>query len=178
MTGRTESEAVQNFLDMLQKAVSCVTNSVISVRGGYHVSVTPHRLILGPGGFHALGGPGQLSLSIILFYRIIENDVPGKPWKIVTTTYYYTFADESSQEVIAYHWHPTQRSHAIYPHLHMESGAQVGRSDIANAHLPTGWVTLNDVIQLAITELGVTPRREDWLDVLDESRAIDGYLRG
>jgi hypothetical protein len=112
-----------------------------------------------------------------LFYRITENDVSDKPWKIVTTTYYYSLADESLQEVIAYHWHPTQRSNAVYPHLHMESGAQVGRRDIANAHLPTGWVTLNDAIRLAIAELGVIPRREDWQDVLAEIRAMDGHLR-
>lgn len=178
MTGRTETEAVQNFSDVLQKAASCITDSVVSIRGGYHVSVRPHRLTLGPDEFVRLGGEGRLSLSVILFYRIIENSEPREPWRIATTTYSYTFADESLQEVIAYHWHPGRRSAVSDPHLHLQSGAKVGRRDIANAHLPTGWVTLNDVIRLAITELGVTPRREDWRDVLDETRAIDGHLRG
>lgn len=178
MTGRTEPEAAQNFHEALQTAVSCITDSIISIRGGYHVSVRPHRLTLGPDEFVRLGGEGRLSLSVILFYRIIESSDPGAQWRIITTTYFYTFADDASQEVIAYHWHPNGRGFVNYPHLHMEAGAQVGRSDIASAHLPTGWVTLNDVIRLAITELGVTPRREDWRDVLDETRAIDGHLRG
>lgn len=172
MTGRTEPQAVQNFQDVIQRAVSCITDSVVSVHGGYHVAVEPHSLTLGPVNPVRLGGEGRLSFSIILHYRIVENVSPSELWRIVTTGYFYTFTDAASHEVIAYHWHPNGRSFIECPHLHLESGAQVGRRDIANAHLPIGWVTLNDVIQLAVTELGVTPRREDWRDVLKETRGM------
>lgn len=178
MAGRTEPEAVQNFRDALQKAVSCITGSIVSVRGGYYVSVEPHSLTLGQENPVRLGGEGQLSVSIIVHYRIIQNVDHVEPWRVITTGYSYTFTDAASHEVIAYHWHPAGRSFVEYPHLHMQAGAQVGRRDIANAHLPTGWVTLNDVIRLAIAELGVTPRRDDWRDVLAETRAIDRHLRG
>jgi hypothetical protein len=33
-------------------------------------------------------------------------------------------------------------------------------------HVPTGEVSLVDVVRLAITELGVEPRREDWESIL------------
>lgn len=76
MTGRTEPEAVQNFQDVLQKAVSCITDSVVSVHGGYHVAVEPHSLTLGPAVPVRLGGEGRLSFSMILHYRIIEHTDP------------------------------------------------------------------------------------------------------
>ncbi len=38
-------------------------------------------------------------------------------------------------------------------------------------HLPTGEVSLADVLRLAITELGVEPRREDWDAILSRQGA-------
>jgi hypothetical protein len=34
-------------------------------------------------------------------------------------------------------------------------------------HLPTGFITLADIVRLLIDEFGVEPLRADWRDVLD-----------
>jgi hypothetical protein len=36
-------------------------------------------------------------------------------------------------------------------------------------HLPTGWVTIESVIHFALTDMGVTPLRKNWQQVLAES---------
>ena len=46
MAGRTPPEAVQNFLDPLQKSLSCLTRTVVNVRGGYYAP-GPQALVLG-----------------------------------------------------------------------------------------------------------------------------------
>ena len=56
------------------------------------------------------------------------------------------------------------------PHLHLGAGAEVGRRDLASAHLPTGLITLEDLFRLAITDLGVRPLRRDWSEILDRTR--------
>ena len=66
--------------------------------------------------------------------------------------------------LLAYHWHPVGVSPVTTPHLHL-SGAVAG-VDLTKAHLPTGHVTLQDVVRFVITEWGVRPRRDDWPAVL------------
>lgn len=176
MFGRTPPEAVQAFIETLQLSVSCLTDSVVTVRGGYYPAVQPHRLTLGTGEYHRMAG-GDLTLSLIIFYRIIETIESQGRWGVAITTYYYSFADSDLQEILTYHYHPNQRSNIHSPHMHLESGAMVGREDVANAHLPTGWVSLTDVIQLAITDLNVTPRRDDWQDILEQARSQERLLR-
>ncbi len=155
-----------------------MSNGVVLVRGGYYVSGTPHNLTFGRPRPERLSGSSHLSLSLSLYYRIIQTESTTNRWQIVVTSYHFTFFDNQGTEVLAYHWHPDQRSHVNYPHLHLEAGAQVGREDIANAHLTTGRVTLPDVIRMAIAELKVTPRRDDWEAILDEARRAESRFDG
>jgi hypothetical protein len=47
----------------------------------------------------------------------------------------------------------------------------MGSEALARAHVPSGAVLLEDVLRLAIEDLGVRPARADWSDVLDATRA-------
>jgi hypothetical protein len=73
--------------------------------------------------------------------------------------------------VFSYQWHPGGRSPVTWPHLHLGAGAEVGRTELASAHLPTGRVSIEEVLRLAITELGVEPLRDDWREVLERTQA-------
>ena len=67
------------------------------------------------------------------------------------------------------------RSRVTWPHLHVYDASIGPASLLSKAHLPTGRVALEDVIQLAIIEFGVQPRsrhNENWGDVLRETRAL------
>jgi len=100
-------------------------------------------------------------------HYVLLHDVPAHGlWQVSITGYYYSFRDLSDREIIAYHWHPNQRSNVTIPHLHLGPAAEVGRMDIASAHIPTGHIGLVDVVHLAITGFGVRPRRADWAKIL------------
>ena len=170
MAGRTPAEAVNNYLGPLQRAISCVTNSVLNVRGGYDPSPDPHPLALGDGGPVRVSTNPHFFLTVLQNYRVVEFEGPRGPWKVSIVSYYYSLKDTEDREVL-YHWHPHGESDVTFPHLHLRTGSQLGSTDLSQVHFPTGRVSLEDVLRLAIQELGVTPKRTDWMEALDNTQA-------
>jgi hypothetical protein len=83
LAGRKPSEAVRNFLDPLQVAASCVTNSIFSVSSDGYQAGVGHALVLAKGEPVTLGG-APLLLSAALQYDVIKLDKdvpPGGPWR-------------------------------------------------------------------------------------------------
>ena len=64
MLGRTSAEAVNNYRHHIQSLVSCVTNSVVDVVGGYRPGPYPHSLLLNNGRPVRLGGMSRLGLQV------------------------------------------------------------------------------------------------------------------
>lgn len=51
----------------------------------------------------------------------------------------------------------------------------VGLNMVRKAHVPTGWMTVHDVVLLAVREFGVAPVRTDWETIVAEGmRAFRG----
>ncbi len=138
--------------------------------GGYYPRDRPHPLTVGDLDPVPLPGTSRLFLSVWLYYLVTESAQPRGRWVVRIAGYQYALYDVDSREILAYHWHPEGSSHVTAPHLHLGSGAEVGRRDLAGAHLPTGHVALEDVLRLAIADLGVRPLRHDWSEVLDRTR--------
>jgi hypothetical protein len=117
---------------------------------------------------------GSTSLSIVAtdvcrVDRLADGSLAG--WQVVKIGHVYAFMTRSGDEVLAYHWHPYGEGAVEFPHIHI--GPAMSRHDSVvrpgeahKIHVPTGEVSLADVIRLAITELGVEPRREDWEAIL------------
>jgi hypothetical protein len=149
-----------------------VRDAYLDVKGGYHVSATPHPLALQRGLPVDLGRGTGLAVAVSQWYRLIETaDRRTEPWKVTTVAYSYTLSESDGPEIFAYHWHPTTPNSVHYPHLHLEHGAQLGRQEFHSAHLPTGRVSLEDFVQLIIESFGVSPVRNNWEALLEESRA-------
>jgi hypothetical protein len=55
--------------------------------------------------------------------------------------------------------------------MHVGADIQVGDRWLAKVHLPTGPVGLEEVVALAIAELGTEPLRDDWQRLIDEAAA-------
>lgn len=136
-----------------------------------------------------LGGPARVALSIEHHYRVIRPGGKHGPYKVQTAAYYYAIDDHAGREIVAYHWHPDVRQatgvRAGFPHLHVNRGivrleTRLGltlttsenplRLDAAQAHFPTARIALEDVIELAIRDFGVSHRANALL-VLSETRA-------
>jgi len=167
-TGRSPAEAVNYYRHNIQRMVSCVTTSVVDVAGGYYPSPVPHRLTMNNGFPVALDGMSRFRLELHQYYRIVETGRPVASWMVDVVGYYYAIHDSEEREVLLYHWHPRGNSPVATPHLHLEQGAQVGRAEIRDAHLPTGDVSMEAILRVLIEEMGVQPLRSDWELILAE----------
>ena len=62
-----------------------------------------------------------------------------------------------------------------YPLAHVHVNGTLGSTALAGLHIPTARLPLEFVLWHLIVEWSVTPKREDWRDVLQQS--IDGFHR-
>lgn len=163
--GRNPYQAVQDLRSTLQRAISCVASSVLTVQSatGYGVGST-HALILGTPEPVKLPG-SSVALSIRVYAQVAEP-IGEAPWRADLASYFHTLRDLEGREILAYHWHPDSRSPITFPHLHLGAGSRVGREELQKAHVPSGPVELEDLLLMAIREFGVQPRREDWREIL------------
>jgi hypothetical protein len=79
-------------------------------------------------------------------------------------SYRYVLSEINGREIFAYHYHPKGTSPIKYPHIHV--GTNDPRLDHGKTHLPTGIVTLEQIIHCLITEFEIPPLRQDWGDIL------------
>jgi len=171
VAGSTPRKAVQNFLEPLQRALSCVTDAQIAA--DRDVSMAKEHVWMGAGGeTFALArdrGP-SLRARINQEYRIVRAEGQRGPWKVTITAYHYTVEEASGTEIISFQWHPTGSGALPYPHVHLGHAAAVGRAELEGAHIPTGRVALEQVLRFAIEAFKLQPRRTDWRDVLFGTR--------
>jgi len=166
--GQTAREAVENHVRPVQWALSCVTDAVPGHRGGTYVSEKSHVLTLGTDNGSTFLSGADLKFSFIQHYSILQLE-GDQPYRVRTAYYAYGLEDLEGDEIFAYHWHPYGISPVGYPHLHLKHGARIGRPELIRGHLPTGRVSLEDVLTLVIEQFDVKPLRSDWREVLEES---------
>ena len=77
---------------------------------------------------------------------------------------------EAGREIVAYQWHPEQVS-IDFPQLHIGTGVGASLGSVHKYHFPTGRVSLEDVLRLAIREFQVEPVRAGCEEVLGETQA-------
>ena len=90
----------------------------------------------------------------------MEPDSTDGRIRVSTRMYQYKLSI-NGEDQWRIHWHP--RGGPVWrPHVHV-------LPDLTK-HLPTGRITFEDAIEWCI-ELGATPTREDWGNILDASSA-------
>lgn len=150
---------MEAYVRPIQQSLSCITQSVLK-SSGYGESNHDDVLTF-PGGAVPIGGDG-------LHFRFVQR---FKLKKVSTTYYSYAVEGEGAEEIIGYHWHPSSTSRISYPHLHLGNGAKVGRAELesAKAHLPTGRVGIEEIVNLLIETFKVPTRRVDHANVLRDN---------
>lgn len=88
--------------------------------------------------------PGGSSLNFSVNYRALHAS-DRRTRTATIASYRYGLYDRDGREVLSYHWHPDTYSHMTTPHLHLGGGVAAWRPDVAKAHIPTGYVTLEAV---------------------------------
>jgi hypothetical protein len=170
--GSSPHDAFQKFINPLQRAISCVTPVVFDRRGDDRPFIE-HPLTLDEGQpVSVRRNPGRPALAVRITqrYQIVRAAGRRGPWKVQTVGYWYTLEDREGQEIIAYHWHPAETPHILYPHMHAEQGGN-GLIELQKAHLPTGRIAVEEFLRLLIETFAVRPRRVDWNRILRETQA-------
>jgi hypothetical protein len=110
---------------------------------------------------------------VVIGYDVLSDQDSTRSYWVQATSYRYQLLDGEEREILAYHWHPVGLSSITYPHVHLsgrlaplDTGRGAEPVALGGMHLPTGLVTLADIVRLLITEFGVEPRRDDWATVL------------
>jgi hypothetical protein len=158
---------IDQMIGALQRAVSCVSTAVLRLPGKrHHLEAEP--ISFGPGGQARLVGEVDIYFLAAETW-IARRDASDAPTSGIVRIvgYRYVLFNQDRREVLSFHWHPAGLSPVVTPHLHV--GCRAGNTDLSKVHLPTGPITLVDVIRCAITEFGVQPLRADWRAVLDRA---------
>lgn len=106
--------------------------------------------------------PRPLALSLGQRFTVIKRD---GDFKVRTLAYAYRLSNDDSAELVSFHWHPPPLGLGpdVGPHLHVK-----GAGLSSHNHIPTGRVSVESVLRMALRELHVRPLRDDWSAVLHE----------
>jgi hypothetical protein len=103
-------------------------------------------------------GARQYQLRTLRYaYRVTEGPAFGSPW-ILRWEY-------ESRDISA-HAHPRHHFHLNTAMSCFEGRHTLNLSDL---HMPSGWITIEEVIRFLIHELGIKPKNGDWDRILQES---------
>lgn len=142
MAGRTPSEAIRAFTSPIQAALTCFADGRVSV--DQYTTGAVGVLTFNRSADVLLNGPGKVTLSVAMRYRIVDNvGAATKKWKVSTVGWIYTLKDGGGALIADYHWHPEITPDIAFPHLHAPD-------DASRRHLPTGRVLIEDVLSLAV----------------------------
>jgi len=169
VASRTPREAVDVFMQPLQLSLSCITDAVLNYRSYSnkdYPSQEPLPLTINNGYSVPLLVDDDLFLSFRMFYRVDFDSTGCGSWEAAVAAYSYLLNDRDHQEILSYHWHPDTPNSVGFPHMHLGAGTGMARRELFRAHLPTGRITLEDMVRLTIIEFGVQPYRDDWREVL------------
>jgi hypothetical protein len=159
LPGRNPTAAREAFIAPLRRSLSCFTDVQMFVTGARTGEI--EALTLSEDTVKLSSGLGRIQLSIGHNFRVIEDSEAG--YRVTTAGYIYSLLGDDDRELLGWHWHPTERTPR--PHLHMQGAEPVTHK----VHIPTGRVTIESVLRMLAEDLSVTPKRDDWADVLHAS---------
>lgn len=116
--------------------------------------------------------PGHGRLYFYFAQALVAESEGRKKVRLATEQYWYRLQAESGLMAPAlFRWEydrSDQPGQATYPRHHLQLATTLGTAsngefDLNRLHLPTGWVTIEEVLRFLITELQVTPAcGSDW----------------
>ena len=96
----------------------------------------------------------------------------GKKFRLKTLRYRYYLKPAAARDP-AIRWEYVKEWDQPYCRHHLQGPIQVPfdgvRLSLDDVHLPTGFVTIEEVIRFCLVELGSRPRSENWDSILRES---------
>jgi hypothetical protein len=165
----------QALVTALNSVTDCVTEQHLVARPQRLESGVAYGVAFGTGMSAPLrarsGASSGLRLDLHHSFVIAEAVPPNDSDRnAVTISYEYRLLDSQETELLVYHWHPGVIARGPdFPHIHVSASlsaqitaTQVQRLPLDKRHVPTGLITLADVVRMLIAEFGVAGRHRDW----------------
>lgn len=179
LVGRDPKEAFSQFRDhlaaLLNKTVTDARLSLVHLYGRDRAQISfreNNEAIVAP-----LRNVNDLFLYIGQTLRVSQQ--PDKTWKLRTTEYRYRIQgtqDIKDDDCLRWEYVSREVRDNAYcrHHLHLQGDYELGdrrRVPLADVHIPTGWVTVEEIIRFMITDLKVPSKSGDWEKLLCDSEA-------
>jgi hypothetical protein len=109
--------------------------------------------------------------------QVLEAVPDGNQYRLQTREYGYRLQNKPGwQEPAVFRWEYIREPAAPYcrHHLHADTAVELGDQSVRleDIHVPTGWVTVEEVIRFLVYELGLKPPcGERWTKVLADSES-------
>jgi hypothetical protein len=177
ITGTTLAEAARNFCEQLNHVLSRTLTQTRAVP--FEVSGVPLFQVA----FRQGGVPVNAQLhtrygQIGLFLGQVCGSVvrEGNIHQLFTRSYRYRLYSHNVEEpIIRWEYERETGPDAQWCRHHLQGPIEVrfNRTVVSlnDIHLPTGYVTFEEVIRFCIADLGVTPLHDEWDRILRESYA-------
>jgi hypothetical protein len=163
----------QNFKDHLAKLLNRTISAVPlqEIRLGnrrllqFSVRGAPVCVPVGNKGYHLFIG------------QTIEVAKEKGDYRLRTLRYEYRVtagSDFDAPALVRWEYNSREFRTSLFPRHHIQIQAKVesfagGVLDLNKIHLPSGWITVEEVVRFLITELKVKPFSDDWDDLLQKS---------
>lgn len=127
-----------------------------------------------PAPLRAFGPLRSSFLAAVVSLSAVPDEQAPSTWRIETRSYQISLLDRNGREVLAWHWQPgLEFAGPDHPHLHVSAAVgfpnalgESAKVDLDKLHLPTGPVSLADVVRMLVEEFGVQPLMADWRERL------------
>ncbi len=176
LTGRDPKEVFETFRDhlgrLLNRTITDAPLSLIHARNEDRAQVAFRR---GQASIAAPVFTNDLFLYIGQVLRVAQQR--DGSWKLRTVQYRYRIQGSAGlEDEDCLRWEYVSRevrdtAHCRH-HLHLQGEYTLGPRrtiPLAKVHIPTGWVTVEEIIRFLITELDVRPKEQGWEKLLRES---------
>lgn len=172
MPGRNPNAAHEEFLDPVSATISCLATAKVAVSGkGKAVRADePYSLSAGTADCPLAIGNGIQFHASMQFHVYKTGDRGHGKYRVHVDEYIYAVKLDDAKAV-AFHWHPNAKASPVsYPHMHIYQGVTDGKLALKRGHIPSGRVTLESIAIWMIDDLGATPKRDDWREILTARR--------
>lgn len=167
MIGTSQAEALQLYLELVRRPVSCVapafpdfSEDTTQAGRSYTVTLGAYEPLL------LLVGNQLLRLSIRQRIELVEHTEARRAerWHMHGRAYAYDVSEaETGREIIAFHWQPRAGRLESEPHAHVKQAPAL----LAKAHIPAACMTAHLFVRFLIAELGVESAEPGWESALD-----------
>lgn len=165
---KTPREAYERYHDALMIPIRCLTSAHV-VNNKHAEAGTEIFFAFSNNPVDLLGSP--YSLFLLQRVKVIPHPRIEGEWKVKTLGYEYAIElTKEKKEVIAFHWNSSV-DNGLRAHIHVGLTGK-GQSLSNKHHIPSGRVSVENVVKFLIEELRVPPAkayRGTWNDLIEKA---------